>query len=65
MQKPNLQHNNKITKAKTWEEEAFIEAIDNQLEESWQRNILGEMLLKEELDSSREWLEVEGIFEDI
>jgi len=47
------------------EEVALIDALENEIEETWKRSMLEKLILEEELDSSREWLEVEGIFDDV
>ena len=47
------------------EEEAFIEALECELDETSKRNMFEKLIQDDELDSSREWLEVEGIFDDL
>ena len=47
------------------DEEAFIEALDCESDETCKRTMLEKLIQDDELDSSRDWLEVEGIFDDL
>ena len=47
------------------DEEAFIEALECELDETCKRSMFEKLIQDDELDSSREWLEVEGIFDDL
>ena len=47
------------------EEEAFIEALECELDEKSMRSMLEKFIQDNELDSSREWLEVERIFDEL
>ena len=38
-------------------EETSIEALDDQLDELWKKNVLGKIIHEDELDTSREWSE--------
>ena len=46
-------------------EEAFIEALECELDETSMRSMFEKVIQDGELDSSREWLEVEGLFDDL
>jgi len=47
------------------DEEASIEVLECELDETWKKSMLEKFIQDDELDSSREWLEVEGIFDDL
>jgi hypothetical protein len=47
------------------DEEAFIEALECELDEKSMRSMFEKLIQDNELDSSREWLEVEGIFDEL
>jgi len=47
------------------DEEALIEALECELDETCKRSMFEKLIQDDELDSSREWLEVEGIFDDL
>eukprot|EP00092_Neocalanus_flemingeri_P033585 GFUD01036510.1.p1 GENE.GFUD01036510.1~~GFUD01036510.1.p1 ORF type:complete len:257 (-),score=90.28 GFUD01036510.1:106-876(-) len=47
------------------DEQAGMDLIESEIEETWKRSLLEKLIEEEELDSSREWLDVDGIFDDI
>ena len=46
-------------------EEAFIEALECELDETCKRTMFEKLIQDDEFDSIRKWLEVEGIFDDL
>ena len=47
------------------DEEAFIKALECESDETCKRTMFEKLIQDDELDSSREWLGVEGIFNDV